>query len=144
MGTQLALLWTECKGGAVTSAQCTIIAHVLHLTIFITYFLEKQEYINVCKNLFEIHLFISWMQLVQLLWKDAANKPRTENALQRERRERDENEVQNMPSRNKCQVYGLQHSLHLHGTISKFIIYDVVYFSDLILDLPWALPLITI
>ena len=84
------------------------------------------------------------MQLVQLLWKDAANKPRTENALQRERRERDENEVQNMPSRNKCQVYGLQHSLHLHGTISKFIIYDVVYFSDLILDLPWALPLITI
>ena len=57
---------------------------------------------------------------MQLLWKDAANKPRTENALQRERREKreiDENEVQNMQSRNKCQVYGLQHSLYLHGTI---------------------------
>ena len=77
------------RAGAAQGSQCTIIAHVLHLTIFITYFLEKQEYINVCKNLFEIHLFISWMQLVQLLWKDAANKPRTENALQRERRERD-------------------------------------------------------
>ena len=99
------------------------IAHVLHLTTFITYFLEKQEYIiNVCKNLFEIHLFINWMQLVQLLRKDAANEPRAENTLQRERRERDENEVQNIPSRNKCQVYGLQHSLHLYDTISKFII----------------------
>lgn len=83
------------------------------------------------------------MQLVQLLWKDAANEPRAESTLQRERREKretDENEVQNISSRNKCQVYGLQHSLHLHGTISKFIIYDVVYYSDLILDLPWALP----
>jgi len=75
---------------------------------------------------------------VQLLWKDAANKPRTENALQRERRERDENEVQNI--RQGTSVRFIQHSLHLHGTISKFTIYDVVYYSDLILDLPWALP----
>lgn len=84
------------------------------------------------------------MQLVQLLRKDAANEPRTENTLQRERRERDENEVQNIPSRNKRQVYGLQHSLHLYDTISKFILYDVVYYSDLTLNLPWVLPLITI
>lgn len=109
--------------------QYTIIAHVLHLTIFITYFLEKQEYINVCKNLFEIHLFINWMQLVQLLWKDAANEPRAENTLQRERRER-EMKMKFRTYRQGTSVRFMGYSIHctyMAQLISKFIICRILF-----------------